>query len=256
MPRIRTIKPEFPQSESIGRLTRDARLLFIQLFTIADDLGRCRAANKLLSSQLYPYDDDAAALISGWLLQLQENKLIQLYEVDGNSYLQIVNWSKHQRIDNAGKSNFPEPPNTSRREPPRTAASDGNSPLDLGEDLGKGIGEDKDNLGALSASDLDKAVEMYNQLAEEKALSKVQRMTEPRKKALRKRLTEAGGLDGWAYAISQVRESKFLTGKNDRGWRADLDFMLQASSFTKIMEGRYRNGSGWDGFVGPTNGKF
>ena len=44
MPRIRTIKPEFPQSETVGRLTREARLLFLQLFTLVDDAGRARAA--------------------------------------------------------------------------------------------------------------------------------------------------------------------------------------------------------------------
>ena len=31
--RIRTIKPEFPQSESVGRLSRDARLLFILVWS-------------------------------------------------------------------------------------------------------------------------------------------------------------------------------------------------------------------------------
>ena len=41
MARIRTIKPEFPQSESIGALTREARLLFVLLWTIVDDSGRC-----------------------------------------------------------------------------------------------------------------------------------------------------------------------------------------------------------------------
>lgn len=36
MARIRTIKPEFPQSETMGRVSRDARLLFIQLWTVAE----------------------------------------------------------------------------------------------------------------------------------------------------------------------------------------------------------------------------
>lgn len=35
MARIRSIKPEFPQSESIGKLSRDARPLFVLLWTIA-----------------------------------------------------------------------------------------------------------------------------------------------------------------------------------------------------------------------------
>ncbi|MGO9433150.1 MAG: hypothetical protein ACLP00_02520 [Terracidiphilus sp.] len=42
MPRIRTTKPEFPSFESIGRLSRDARLLLLQLLSQADDAGRLR----------------------------------------------------------------------------------------------------------------------------------------------------------------------------------------------------------------------
>lgn len=107
MPRIRTIKPEFPQSESIGRLSRDARLLFVQLWTLADDSGRARAASRMLASLLYPYDDDAPGLIGDWLDELQAEGMIQLYEVDGATYLQIVKWLDHQKIDRPSPSKFP-----------------------------------------------------------------------------------------------------------------------------------------------------
>jgi hypothetical protein len=128
MARIRTIKPEFPQSESVGRLSRDARLLFVQLWTVVDDYGRARAAPRLLAGQLYPYDEDAPALMSGWLEELQDHGFIRLYQVDGSQYLDIPAWGRHQRIDNAGKSNIPE----FCGESPRAAASDGEPPLDLG----------------------------------------------------------------------------------------------------------------------------
>ena len=59
MARIRTIKPEFPQSESMGRVSRDARLCFVMLWTIADDSGRLRGNSRMLASLLFPYDDDA-----------------------------------------------------------------------------------------------------------------------------------------------------------------------------------------------------
>jgi hypothetical protein len=143
--RIRTIKPEFPHSESIGRLSRDARLMFIQLWTIADDHGRARAAPQLLCGQLYPYDADAPKLIGKWLAELEHEGHIRLYEVDDSRYLEISGWSKHQRVDNAGKSNIPEPrgePEPPRREPPRAAASDGEPPLDLGPRRGEDLGVD------------------------------------------------------------------------------------------------------------------
>lgn len=115
MARIRTIKPEFPQSETIGRLSRDARLLFVQLWTIADDAGRARAASRMLASLLYPYDDDAGALIEGWLDELELKGCIHRYEVDGSHYLQICNWLKHQKIDRPTASRIPEFDERSRK---------------------------------------------------------------------------------------------------------------------------------------------
>jgi hypothetical protein len=107
MSRIRSIKPEFPHSESIGRLSRDARLLFILLWTISDDLGRARAASRMLASLLFPYDDDAPALIDGWLCELTKNDLIILYEIDNTKYLQINKWLNHQKIDHPSPSRIP-----------------------------------------------------------------------------------------------------------------------------------------------------
>lgn len=108
MPRIRTIKPELPQSQSIGRLSRDARLLFILLFTVADDAGRTRAASRLLASLLYPYDADAPGLIEGWLAELERNGQIRRYAVDGSEYLEIAKWLEHQKIDRPSASRLPE----------------------------------------------------------------------------------------------------------------------------------------------------
>jgi len=40
-------------------------------------------------------------------------------------------------------------------------------------------------------------------------------------------------------AIRAVERSPFLRGENNRAWRADFDFFLQPSSFTKLIEGSY-----------------
>jgi hypothetical protein len=128
MARIRTIKPEFPQSESMGRVSRDARLLFIELWTICDDEGRARGASRMLASLLFPYDDDAPGLIDGWLNELEQERCIIRYEVDGTKYIQVTKWLEHQKIDRPSASRLPGPEGNSRalaspREP---------SPPDLG----------------------------------------------------------------------------------------------------------------------------
>lgn len=116
MARIRTIKPEFPQSESMGRVSRDARLLFVMLWTIADDHGRARAHSRMLASLLFPYDDDAGEGVKLWLKELENEGCIRLYEVSGSQYLQILNWSKHQRVDKPSRPQFPDPPDGARED--------------------------------------------------------------------------------------------------------------------------------------------
>lgn len=138
MARIRTIKPEFPQSESMGQISRDARLLFIQLWTLCDDHGKARAASRMLASLLYPYDDDAPGLIEGWLQELERQNCITRYEVDGARYLKVLNWGQHQRIDRPSPSKFPDP-----REPSREIADTREpSMLDQGSRIKEGKGGD------------------------------------------------------------------------------------------------------------------
>jgi hypothetical protein len=105
--RIRTIKPEFWESESLGRVSREARLLFIGLFSCCDDHGRARASSRLLASRLFPYDDDALKKVPSWIAELQKEGCIRLYKVNGESYLDIPKWLNHQKIDKPSASKLP-----------------------------------------------------------------------------------------------------------------------------------------------------
>lgn len=144
MPRIRTIKPEFPQSESMGRVSREARLCFVLLWTLADDSGRLRGNSRMLASLLFPYDDDAPTLIDGWLSELEREHCIVLYQVDGATYLEISKWLIHQKIDKPSQSKIPAFDESSRI----LANVRECSPLDLGskdlriKDQGSGKGEE------------------------------------------------------------------------------------------------------------------
>lgn len=110
MARIRTIKPEFPQSESMGAVSRDARLLFIMLFTLADDEGRLRGNSRMLASLLFPYDIDAPKLIDKWINELVKQRCIIQYQIEDATYIQICKWLNHQKIDKPSKSKI-QPPN-------------------------------------------------------------------------------------------------------------------------------------------------
>lgn len=138
MARIRTIKPEFPQSESMGSVSRESRLCFVLLWTLADDEGRLRGNSRMLASLLFPYDDDAPGLIDTWLSELEKENCIIRYKVGDATYVQICNWLIHQKIDKPSKSKVPPFEEGSRIvENPREASSldQGSRIKDQGEEL-------------------------------------------------------------------------------------------------------------------------
>ena len=107
--RIRCIKPEFWISESVGRISREARLLFVGLWSFADDSGRGRGAFPAVSGALFPYDVDALSRLPGWFAELEVEGMVFRYKAeDGNTYYQIPNWLKHQRIEKPSASKIPE----------------------------------------------------------------------------------------------------------------------------------------------------
>ena len=161
--RIRSIKPEFWESESLGRVSREARLLFIGLFSCCDDHGRARASSRLLASRLYPYDDDAFKRLPSWISELEKQGCIRLYQVDGESYLEIPKWLNHQKIDKPSASKLP--PFESIREDSRGFEKDslgtGNREVEQGTGNREGMATSR--LGRLNlASTFQKAFKQKN----------------------------------------------------------------------------------------------
>jgi len=95
--------------------------------------------------------------------------------------------------------------------------------------------------GGPTQLDALKAFEAYNATALRCGLQQAGKLTPDRSRKIIARLREYGN-DGWQRALANVERSGFLTGKNDKGWRANLDFLLQASSFGKVHDGTYGNG--------------
>jgi hypothetical protein len=98
------------ESESMGRLTVQARLLFFGLILAADDEGRERAALRVIASRVFPFDQVSDQELESWVTELEREDMIERYEVERTMYLRIVNWSKHQVIDRPSKSRIPDKP--------------------------------------------------------------------------------------------------------------------------------------------------
>lgn len=98
MARIRTIKPEFWQSEKLAGLSEHARLLAIALLNHADDEGYFMANVALVRASCFPFDDDSRKTI-GSLQELSAIGYIAIMDASGKAIGRVTNFLEHQRID-------------------------------------------------------------------------------------------------------------------------------------------------------------
>lgn len=84
------------------------------------------------------------------------------------------------------------------------------------------------------------AVAAWNSMAAKNGLSCVTKLTDTRKRSLKQRLGECGGVEGWNNAIRLIPQSEFLLGHRS-DWKATFDFIIESRNFTKLVEGNYSN---------------
>lgn len=95
MGRTRSIRPGFFLNEKLAEVNPLGRLLFAGLWTIADRRGRLEDRPRRIKAELLPYDD---CDIDDLLNQLSTGGFIHRYIVNGERYIEIVNFEKHQHI--------------------------------------------------------------------------------------------------------------------------------------------------------------
>jgi hypothetical protein len=115
MARIRSLKPEFWSDRKLARLaSRDARMLYMGLWNLADEWGRLNGDPQWIKGQIFPYEDDIdAGVITRLLTELASAKLgaVLEYEADGDPYLFLPKLGNHQRLEPAKvPSRLPAPP--------------------------------------------------------------------------------------------------------------------------------------------------
>ena len=108
MARQRMIKPEFFDSESLAECSVAARLAFIGLWVEADDYGRLKAQFTRLRKRIFPYDNISARKFTAIIEELESVGCIEGYEVDGEKYISIPNFSVYQYVKKPSRSTIPE----------------------------------------------------------------------------------------------------------------------------------------------------
>lgn len=128
--RIRSIKPEILEDEKSAGLSSDAWRLWVSMWLLADDHGRLRGSQEWLKAQVFWATPHHVA-VGDLLIELASAGVIVRYEIAGQKYIEIPNWSKHQKVDHPGKPRIPGPSDVFREtlaSPSETLAPDLRSP--------------------------------------------------------------------------------------------------------------------------------
>lgn len=96
---------------AIAKMTRDERLMFVGLITIADDEGRLAASPAAIQGAVFPNDSDLTPKdIQHWrdgVVKKLTN--VHLYTHEGIEYLSFKRWERYQKPSHATPSKLPKP---------------------------------------------------------------------------------------------------------------------------------------------------
>lgn len=119
MSRSRNIKPGFFKNEELADLDAHTRLLFIGVWLLADRDGRFENRPRKIKAEIFPYED---VNVEACIAQLCAKQFLTMYEVDGEQYIEVTNWHKHQTPHHRETaSDIPPPPQQKRQKKQRDA---------------------------------------------------------------------------------------------------------------------------------------
>lgn len=111
MARKRMISPEIWTSRNFSELSNFEKIVFISLFSHADDEGRGEADPTYISSITFPYDKNRRdSDVKKALTKIALLMSVQFYSANGNEYYVMTSWKRWQKIDKPSKSKLPPPP--------------------------------------------------------------------------------------------------------------------------------------------------
>ena len=228
-------------SDAFMEMPVTARLLYYDLSMRADDDGFINSPKKI-QRMIGASDDDLRILIT--------RKFIIPFE---SGVVVIKHWRIHNYIQ---KDRYK--PTVYKDEMAKLSVKDNNAysldtdciqngysldtqvRLELGKDsIGKDSIVYSEPQKPIVKINFDLYAQEYNNRCDK--LPKVKLVTEKRKEAIRKFNRELT-LDQFKEICDIANDNDFLTGKNDRGWTADFDFLLRVDKATAILEGgKYSN---------------
>ena len=95
----RLLKESIKYSEQIDKLSFFEESVFYRLIITVDDFGAYFGNPIVIKNELYPLKENISSEdIKNALGNMEKLGLIELYEVEGTSYLLLKTWNKHQQV--------------------------------------------------------------------------------------------------------------------------------------------------------------
>ena len=89
---------------------------------------------------------------------------------------------------------------------------------------------------------VEEFVEGWNEICGSQGLDKIKATPPDRRKKIKLRLAEHKEYDFWESVLNKIPQVPFLIGKNDRGWKANIDWLIaNDTNCVKILEGFYEH---------------
>lgn len=265
MARSRNIKPGFFKNEDLVELGFATRLLFAGLWTIADREGRMEDRPKRIKMEVFPADD---VNITEMLQELHDAKFVQRYEVNGEKYVQIANWAKHQNPHNTEKASTI--PDINGALTVKAPSGHGKPQVEDGGNLADSLIPDsleKERPAAVAASSPIRLlrpacphralIELYGRFLPMLSQPKPELWTGANADAMKARWqwvlaakrssgeryaeNEEQALDWFSRFFAHVEQSDFLTGRNGKWTKCSLAWLMNAANFAKVVEGNFHD---------------
>ena len=130
MSRNRTIPADFWTWEAVIDCKPMTRLLFIGLWNFADDFGVQPLRPRTIRMQVFPGDALDEQQMRAMIEELAARKLVRIYAIEGQEYLEIIDWQHIQRVGKRAKRRYPSP-----GERPASTTADHSKPLQTPAEL-------------------------------------------------------------------------------------------------------------------------
>lgn len=228
------------------KLPMGARLLYGELTALANDKGYCWATNKYFAG-LY---DVAVTTISNWISSLEKRGHIRrviVYKGDSKEVKERrIYISPPQENCDTPPKNLGEAPAENWETPPPKNCKENNtvSNITFNTTRDKDIGPN----GPVGKADAKTPTVPYQEIADLytqicTSLPTLRSITAKRKKHLRARWKQFKyDISEFEKVFRKVAASGFCQGQNDRGWRADFDWLIRNDhNMIKVLEGKYDN---------------